>query len=122
MKRAPVIPSLFTPDLSRAVRFYQETLGFRQTGSYRDDDGTEIWAEVTLGESRLWFFANALDRQPGPALSGLIYVFVDDVDALAARLAGRVAFEWGPETQEYGLRELGLRDLNGYYLVFAQDV
>ncbi len=31
-------------------------------------------------------------------------------------------FEWGPETQHYGLRELGIKDLNGYYLVFATDV
>ena len=48
-------------------------------------------------------------------------MFVDDVDAMAARLQGRVTFEWGPETQDYGLRELGIRDDNGYYLVFARD-
>ncbi len=54
--------------------------------------------------------------------SGLIYVFVDDVDAVAKHLEGQVPFEWGPETQEYGLREFGIRDVNGYYLVFARDV
>jgi hypothetical protein len=52
----------------------------------------------------------------------LIYVFVDDVDALAKQLEGQAHFEWGPETQPYGLRELGIKDLNGYYLVFAKDV
>ena len=26
----------------------------------------------------------------------------------------------GPETQDYGLCELGVRDVNGYYLVFAK--
>ena len=40
----------------------------------------------------------------------------------SARLKGHVPFEWGPETQPYGLRELGIKDLNGYYLVFATDV
>lgn len=122
MKRAPVTPSLFAPDLPGSVRFYVETLGFRQTGSYKEDDGSEIWAEVALGESRIWFFSRTLQDRPEPVFSGLIYVFVDDVDAVAKRLEGRVPLEWGPETQEYGLRELGIQDLNGYYLVFALDV
>ena len=108
--------------MSDTVRFYVETLGFRQTGSYKEADDSEIWAEVALGEARIWFFANMLSEQPQPAFSGLIYIFVDDVDAVAARLEGDWPFEWGPETQEYGLRELGIKDINGYYLVFAEDV
>ncbi len=121
MDRSPVTPSLFAPDVSDSVRFYVETLGFRHTGSYKEDDGTEIWAEVALKESRIWLFSHPLDDRPEPVFSGLIYVFVDDVDAVAKRLAGRVPFEWGPETQEYGLRELGVKDINGYCLVFAKD-
>ena len=120
MPRPPTIPSLFAPDLRETVRYYTDVLGFEQSGSYTDDD-TEVWAEVTLGDSSLWFFSGALEAQPGPVLSGLVYVFVDDVDDVASRLEGRVGFEWGPETQDYGLRELGIRDLNGYYLVFARD-
>ncbi len=121
MNRSPITPSLFAPRLRETVQFYTEVLGFEQTGSYRNVDGIEIWAEVTLGEARIWFFSGQLDKQPGPAFSGLIYVFVDDVDSVAARLEGGVQFEWGPEDQEYGLRELGIRDINGYYIVFARD-
>lgn len=122
MNRAPITPSLFAPDLPATVGFYVDVLGFRQTGSYKEADGSKVWAEVSLGESRVWFFANALTGHSEPVFSGLIYLFVDDVDEVATRLDGRVAFEWGPETQEYGLRELGIKDLNGYYLVFAVDV
>ncbi len=43
MYRAPVTPSLFAPRLSETVRFYVETLGFRQTGTYEEDNGSEIW-------------------------------------------------------------------------------
>lgn len=119
--RAPVTPSLFTPDLDAAVRFYVDVLGFGKTGEYLDEDGVAIWAELSLGSARIWFFGTPLDGRPEPVFSGLVYVFVPDVDALANRLAGRLPFEWGPESQPYGLRELGLRDLNGYYLVFAAD-
>jgi len=121
MKRSPVTPSLFAPDLSATLRFYTDVLGFEQTGAY-EEDGETFWAEVARGEAHIWFFANALDDLPHPTFSGLIYVFVDDVDVLATKLEGRVSIDWGPETQPYGLRELGIKDLNGYYLVFAKDV
>jgi len=122
MPRAPVTPSLYAPDLPGTVRFYVETLGFAQTGTY-DLDGKEIWAEVSLGPSHLWFFCNAITGHEKPVFSGLTYVFVDDVDAMAGRLkAADVRIEWGPETQEYGLREVACKDPNGYYLVFAKDV
>ncbi len=122
MKRSPVTPSLYAPDIAKTIEFYVNNLGFEQTASYTDDDGAVIWAEVALGESRLWFFSNPLQQQPGPAFSGLIYIFVQDVDALSARLPAKVSVDWGPETQDYGLRELGIRDINGYYIVFAHDV
>ncbi|MGD1904529.1 MAG: VOC family protein [Leptolyngbyaceae cyanobacterium] len=122
MKRSPVTPSLYVPDISTTLDFDVSSLGFAQTAAYKGEDGAAIWAEVALNEARIWFFTGALETQPGPAFSGLIYIFVPDVDALATSLEGKVPFEWGPETQEYGLREVGIRDVNGYYLVFAQDV
>ncbi len=121
MQRSPVTPSLYVPSVPQAVRFYVNKLGFQQTAAYQDDDESDIWAEVALGESRIWFFSSPLDGLPEPTFSGLIYVFVDDVDALAKELEGRIDFRWGPETQPYGLRELGISDLNGYLLVFARD-
>jgi uncharacterized glyoxalase superfamily protein PhnB len=109
------------PDIEATLHFYTETLGFTSNGAY-EEAGEKLWAEVARGEARIWFFTNRLDGFPNAAFSGLIYIFVDDVDALAARLDGRVSVEWGPETQPYGLREFGIKDLNGYYLVFAKDV
>ncbi len=120
MKRAACTPSLFAPDVAAAVAFYEDVFTFQRSGSYTDG-GELVWAEVTLGEARIWFFRHALDDRPTPVFSGLIYVFVDDVDDMAARLGGKAQVDWGPETQDYGLRELGVRDLNGYRLVFARD-
>lgn len=28
---------------------------------------------------------------------------------------------WGPEVRDWGARELGLRDPNGYFLTFTED-
>ncbi len=29
--------------------------------------------------------------------------------------------EWGPEVRDWGSRELGLRDPNGYFLTFTEE-
>jgi len=62
-----------------------------------------------------------LPDEPLPRFSGLIYLFTDNVTALANTLRDRLPFEWGPEDQAYGLHDLCIRDLNGYRLVFAED-
>lgn len=121
MKRNPVIPSLFAPDLDATIDYYVGTLGFTETANW-DEDGKRVWAEVSYGDAIIWFFAHPLPGQTKPVTNGMIYVFVDDVDAVAAALDGKVPARWGPEDQDYGLRELGIEDLNGYLIVFAKDV
>jgi hypothetical protein len=49
------------------------------------------------------------------------YVWVDNVDALAAELRARKAdIVEGPTDRIYRMRELLIRDLNGYVLAFAE--
>lgn len=121
MKRNPVTPSLYAPDLEATVSYYVDVLGFEETGNWLEDD-KRTWAEVAFGECRLWFFTHPLEGRPTAVMSGMLFVFVDDVDRVANRLKGKVPFRWGPEDEPYGLRELGIEDLNGYLLVFAADI
>ena len=101
--------------------FYKNILGFGQTGEWIHE-GRLTWIELKREDTHIWFFANPLTGHNKPVLSGLIYIIIDDVDGMAKTLSGNVPFEWGPESQEYGLRELGIKDNNGYYLVFAQEM
>lgn len=125
MERSALTVSLYAPDVAATVAFYVERLGFRQTGAW-EDDGTPVWAEVARdgpkGTARIWLFSGAIPGRERPMFSGLVYLFVDDVDAEADRLEGRVPFRWGPEDQEYGLRELGIEDPNGYLICLARDL
>lgn len=124
MNRSPLTVSLYVPDVAKAVEFYVESFGFDKTGKW-EEEGVQVWAEVTrkssAGGARIWFFSHQIEDRRGPAFSGLIYLFVDDVDAEAQRLKGRATIRWGPETMPYGLRELGVEDLNGYLVCFAKD-
>jgi len=120
-----VVPSLFAPDIAKALDFYTGALGFEQTGAYPDKDSA-IWAEVTFKNAitpiKVWFFSQPIEDRPTPVMSGSIYIYVPDVDAHAATLAGKVAFRWGPDDMDYGLREIGIEDPFGYLLVFAQEI
>lgn len=90
-----LVPSLFSPNLKETIDYYVSRLGFEQTGAFEDGDKV-IWAELTFrdpkADSRIWFFSNAIEDRPAPCMSGVIYVFVEDVDAVAKKLATHVPF------------------------------
>ncbi len=51
-----------------------------------------------------------------------VFAWVDDVDALHAELvAAGAELVYGPIVQPYGMKELAVRDPNGYVLGFGQE-
>jgi uncharacterized glyoxalase superfamily protein PhnB len=109
--------ALSTEDVARSVKFYVEQLGFTctlQLGSF---------ARVRLGGADI-MLAQPNARLPwqGPRFTGSIYLDVDNVDELWESLRTRARVVYPIETMEYGMREFGLLDDNGYQLSFAQHV
>jgi catechol 2,3-dioxygenase-like lactoylglutathione lyase family enzyme len=52
-----------------------------------------------------------------------VYVYVDDLDVLHADLKRRGAvIALGPHVAPYGIREIGVVDLNGYRLTFGEFI
>ncbi|HXZ68787.1 MAG TPA: VOC family protein [Alphaproteobacteria bacterium] len=110
-----VMISLSTDDVARSVRFYVERLGF--TCTYRGEGFARVEmdaADIMLAQP------NAHVPWQGQCLTGAIYLDVDNVDELWERLKDRVRIVYPIETMEYGLREFGVLDDNGYQLSFAQ--
>ena len=125
----PCVPMLEVADLQETMRFYVDVLGFTCQGTWGHDADNPSWCSLRLGAATLMFtWSPPHDHGDGdvhshePALSGSIYCYPDDVDALAAELEGKVTFEFGPQTMIYGMREFGVRDPNGYMLIFGAEV
>jgi len=109
-------------DVSRAVAYYRDALGFeielyRLTDhyGYARRDGVSI------------HFASFEGAGPRPNSVSVppdmfdAYVYVDDVDGLHEELSGRGAeIVHGPVSQGYGLREFRVRDPHGYVLAFGR--
>lgn len=114
-----LVPALLVTDMAATLAFYEQ-LGFALTGCH-PDRAHATWAEVGRDGVALQFHTDALHgTPPRPVCSGTFYLFPADVQALADELRGKVPFAWGPEVMDYGTREFGLRDPDGYYLAFTE--
>ena len=131
---------LTVASVPRAIRFYEERLGFKLVERHPADK--PVWASmvldgqaVMLGELPSLQEARQLgmDQEEievlkqdarafarGPLGVGVtVFVAVADVDAFARKLKKRRTKPLlPPKTQFYGLRELQVADLDGYRLVF----
>lgn len=115
----PAIPILKVFDIERAERFYSDVLGATEnwSWSHSEEGPNPGYRSLTLegGEIHLSSFAG--DGAFGTA----IYIAVDDVDRLAAIITEGApgCVEFGPVDQEWGQRELYIRDLDNNALRFG---
>ena len=92
--------------------FYRDVLGFTW------DFGDERYAVVWRDNSAIHFV-----RDEGHPQGVHLFQWVKDVDAYHREIVGRGAeIATAPTDQPYGIRELGVRDINGVGIVFGQDI
>jgi catechol 2,3-dioxygenase-like lactoylglutathione lyase family enzyme len=114
---------LLVDDVGRALDYYRDKLGFE--GHAWEVNPTH-YAYVSRGNCHVHFacFANAGPRpnsETVPPDMFDLYVYVDDVDALHAELVERGAdILNAPVETGYGLREIRVRDPEGYILAFGK--
>ena len=114
-----LVPALLVRSMGETLRFY-ERLGFRVIGCHPSEEDPS-WAEVQRDDVTLQFHTEPPPgTPPTPVCSGTFYLFPRSVMELAEELRDKVEFAWGPEVMDYGARELGIRDPNGYYLAFSE--
>jgi DNA-binding transcriptional MerR regulator/uncharacterized glyoxalase superfamily protein PhnB len=109
-------------DLAGAHEYLVRVLGLTAGPLERDSDGRVVHAEVVAGDQVIWLHPAADDykspRELGAA-TGMTVVTVEDADAHHSRSvsAGAEIIE-APVDQEYGVREYGVRDLEGHLWFF----
>jgi catechol 2,3-dioxygenase-like lactoylglutathione lyase family enzyme len=106
-------------DLRVTMAFYTDHLGFALRSSWGPDDAPE-GCILDHGSARLQFYAAAPDETPGA--TGVIVIQTAGVLDLHRTLGEDVRILWGPEVYGYGMRELAVRDPDGYVLAFCEPV
>ena len=108
-----IFPFMRFTDADSALDWLGRAFGFEEHAVYRDDDGTVVHAEISLGNGIVML------GQGDPAERG-VYVAVDDADAHyeRAKAAGaEIAREI--EDTDYGSREYTARDPDGHVWSFG---
>jgi uncharacterized glyoxalase superfamily protein PhnB len=121
-----IAPYFFVRDVVKAAVYYRDALGFTYPRFWGVPpafcmprrDGVTIMLSQTQDTSIIRPNAKARSDESWDA-----YIWVKDADALYAEVAQRGALiAYKPTLQEeYGNREFGVRDLDGYLLAFGSD-
>ena len=120
-----IAPFFLVADVVRAAEYYRDKLGFAIIGYFFEDP--PVFAMVGRDDRIVMLSLMTAGRggsnrgHMGEALDA--YVWVDDVEALYAELQQRGADVISPpQLRIYGMKELEVRDLDGYVICFGEDV
>jgi uncharacterized glyoxalase superfamily protein PhnB len=121
-------PNLVVADMERSVAFYRDVIGLEVIRTVPDQAPFDF---AWMQRGGVDVFLNAIEavRKESPALaerplggSLTLYFVVEGVDALFASIRDRATVVMTPTTQPYGMREFAVKDPDGYYLTFAQEM
>jgi uncharacterized glyoxalase superfamily protein PhnB len=108
-------------DLTASTRFYVDVLGFQRDFG----DGSDGWSFLSRDAFKV-MLGECPDDKPASELgnhSYIAYLLVEGVDQLFEELSGRGAEVLSrPATEPWGLREFGIRTLDGHRIRFGERV
>jgi uncharacterized glyoxalase superfamily protein PhnB len=116
-----IVPMIHVPDVNATAQWYA-SIGFEISNINREGDDGEIdWALLRRGQSEIM-----LNVGGHPSSSSRrefdLYTYVDDVDSLRRELDGKTEIIEDLHDTFYGMREFIIRDCNGFWITFAQQM
>jgi catechol 2,3-dioxygenase-like lactoylglutathione lyase family enzyme len=114
------IPVLHVSSSVAAEEFYSKSLGFQQDFAYRPFGKVDpCYMGFSRDEAR--FHASSFS---GDAVAGgVIYLLVDDLDSIHHELIAKgVKIDTGPIDQDWGNREMYVKDADGNSIRFTQEL
>ena len=113
-----VVPMIHVLDVRATVDWY-ESIGFTVTDTYDDGGAGLSFGILSFGISEVMFSSGGQPSNQNRREVDL-YIYVDNVDDLYGSLKDRVEIVKGLHNTFYGMREFIIRDVNRFWLTFAQ--
>lgn len=121
MKINRITPMLETEKLTETIEFYTQFLGFECRAMYPQEN--PCWASLWNGETEIAFnLPNERKDFEKPILTGTIYLEVENVDEIWEKLKDKVEIVYPIDNFDYGMRDFGIKDCNGYILNIGQTI
>src|SRR5882757_8012824 len=123
-----VSPNLVVENVNKAVDYYTKNLGFALIASV-PESGSFNWAMVMREGVTMMFQSLPSIQEDMPGLKidakgslGTFYIKIKEVEAYYKSLKGKADIVVDLRTTFYGAKEFAIKDPNGYFLAFAEDV
>jgi len=113
-----IVPALKVADLQRAVDFYTGVLGFEICWRAGNDGGGEN-CMLAAGATNL-LLSTGSQLGDKPQFTGTLYFNMTGVGRFFEQLKNKVQIAWPLQMMDYGQREFGIKDRDGYTLAFAE--
>jgi catechol 2,3-dioxygenase-like lactoylglutathione lyase family enzyme len=115
-----IVPMIHVPDVRATVEWY-ESIGFRVVATYGNETpGGMSFGVVAFGDSQVMFNQGG-EPSTKHRREVDLYIYADDVDDIYERVKDRVDVVERPHNTFYGMREVIIRDLNRFWISFAQE-
>jgi uncharacterized glyoxalase superfamily protein PhnB len=117
-------PNIYVNDVSNTMEFYRK-LGFNSIMTVPESGEEPVWAMMQNGNVTIMFESiksiegrlPEISRQIGGSL--LLYIKVQDINALFESMKDQVTVLQEPQKTFYGATEFMIQDCNGFVLTFA---
>jgi uncharacterized glyoxalase superfamily protein PhnB len=113
-----IVPVLKVSDAQKAVDFYTGVLDFTVAWRAANDGGGEN-CMLQAGATSLLLSTGA-HLGDKPQFTGTLYFSMTGVQEFFERIKQHVEVVWPLERMDYGQKEFGIRDPDGYVLAFAE--
>jgi uncharacterized glyoxalase superfamily protein PhnB len=113
------IPVLKVTDLQQSIDYYTVTFGFKLRWRSPNDGGGEN-CMLEMGDVCL-MLSTGSHLGGKPEFTGTIYFDMEGVEEFYEQVKDRVELVWPLEVMDYGTKEFGVRDCNGYTLAFSES-
>jgi uncharacterized glyoxalase superfamily protein PhnB len=121
-----VVPVLLVDDVLATVEYYRDALGFEADFLY---DNPPSYASVSRDDAIINFALSVPPGrrngvgQAGPGNGTDLYVVVGDInDVFEEFKLTNVTVLTEPLNTDYGMREFKIEDVNGYQLIFGEEI
>lgn len=127
MKLLSPVPQLTAPSLKDTVDFYVSVLDFTcktldEEWKIASINKDEVTVELVHPQAR--FPYNSGEPFNAPVFTGAVYIHVDGkgIDELWEKVKDKAEVCFPVQDFDYGMREFGIYDNNGYLLQFGQPI
>lgn len=117
-----IVPAFETWDMEATLNFYVDTLGFA-IDSKMENEGKVNWA--MLRRNNIWLMFSDpkkhIDNKE-PKFTGQLYIYTNDVDSVWTFVKDKAKVAYPIDNFNYGMREFGIYDNNGYLITFGKPI